>query len=209
MTSGNYGGGQRKGIPGWVWGLGACACLPIIGVIIFGLLTAPILKRIRESNREAERSQTCLANVKQIATGLMMYSQDYDDHLPPAATWMDSASSYVENSGVRDHPAFKCPTVLVTNAAGFGYAFNSKYSMSRLTKIPTPSQAKLVYDSSNVSRNAADAVTSLPIPARHHSAQFRRTRSQFDIMGYADGHARAIDSGGKKTRVPGMDTSGE
>ena len=52
LKAGGYGPTPRQGLPGWVWGVGACACLPIAGVIALGLLLAPWLKGLRAASRE-------------------------------------------------------------------------------------------------------------------------------------------------------------
>src|SRR5438067_8612508 len=92
--SNNYGPTPRRGLPGWVWGIGACACLPIVGVVALGLLAMPAIKRFKEASREAGRTNICLSNVRQCAIAMQTYAQDYDDHLPPASSWMDATSAF-------------------------------------------------------------------------------------------------------------------
>jgi len=205
--SGGNSPSPRPGLPGWAWGLGACACLPIAGVILLGIIAAPALRRIKEANREAGRSNVCLVNVKQIATSMQMYAQDYDDHLPAAANWMDASAAYSETSSGGNKAVFQCPTVQVKQPSGFGYAFNTKYAGKPFSKIAAPAVAQLVYDSSNLARNASDAVTSLPNPARHHGRRFRPGARTFNIMGYVDGHAKAVSGQGGTVSAPGLDTN--
>lgn len=38
-----------------------------------------------------------IGNIKVVATGLMIYCSDYDDHLPPSEDWMDTLYPYVNN----------------------------------------------------------------------------------------------------------------
>ncbi len=205
--SNRYGPAPRQRVPGWVWGIGACACLPIAAVVALGLLAAPALKGIKESNRDAGRIKTCLANVKQTSASMLMYAQDYDDHLPPAATWMDATSTYADNGGTKEKQVFRCPTVLVANPAGFGYAYNTKLAGRPLAKIANTAQSQTLYDSTNLERNASDAVTSLPSPGRHRGRRFPpRRNSGFNIMGYADGHAKAVSDKGKAVTVQGLDS---
>jgi len=49
------------------------AIISILAAILF-----PVFARARESARRA----SCTSNLKQIALGMMMYSQDYDETLP-------------------------------------------------------------------------------------------------------------------------------
>jgi prepilin-type N-terminal cleavage/methylation domain-containing protein len=51
------------------------AIIAILAAILF-----PVFARARES----ARTSSCLSNVRQIATGIMMYIQDYDETYPAA-----------------------------------------------------------------------------------------------------------------------------
>jgi len=210
MTAGqsgstNYAGAPRQKMPPWLCGLTVCACLPIAGVVLLAIIAAPALRRIREQNRDAGRMGVCVSNVRQISTALQMYAQDYNDRLPPATIWMDASAPYVDNGGGKEKVDFRCPTVHVTNPTGYGYAFNSKLSHSALSTITNPSMMRLDYDSSNLRRNANDAVTSLPNPARHHGRRFRQDSPHVNVMGFADGHAKAVNEQGRSINVPGLD----
>ena len=53
--------------------------LVVIGIIaILAAILFPVFAQAREKARQA----TCLSNLKQIGTALMMYTQDYDEILP-------------------------------------------------------------------------------------------------------------------------------
>jgi hypothetical protein len=81
--------------------MGGCAVLAIGMVAIGGAIMFPVLSRARE----AARATSCLSHGKQIATGMMMYMQDYDERLPPAAQWETGVMPYVKDPGV-----FSCPS---------------------------------------------------------------------------------------------------
>jgi prepilin-type N-terminal cleavage/methylation domain-containing protein/prepilin-type processing-associated H-X9-DG protein len=51
------------------------AIIAILAAILF-----PVFARARENARRA----SCMSNLKQIGLGMMMYTQDYDDHLTPS-----------------------------------------------------------------------------------------------------------------------------
>jgi hypothetical protein len=205
--SNSYGAPPRQRLPGWIWGLGACACLPIIAIFALGLVATPFLRRLKDAQREAGRTSICLTNIKQMAQGMQMYAQDYDDRFPVASSWMDGAASYAENGGTKDKAIFQCPTVKVVQPNDFGYAFNSKLAGKPQSKITAQAVTQLVYDSSKLGRNASDAVTSLPSPARHRTRGMRRNPGRVNIMGYADGHAKAVSEKGRTIAAPGLDTS--
>lgn len=102
-----------------------------------------------------------------------MYAEDWD--LPPRENWMDAITPYTKNH-VMEH----CSEV--RGPAEYGYAYNSQLSGLDETKIADPGKLPMIYDSTNLARNASDPVASLPKPGRHEGR---------NSISYADGHARA------------------
>ena len=119
-----------------------------------------------------------MSNVKQQALSVLMYVQDYDEKLPQASQWMDLTTPYRK----ADESSLHCPSVSQGSAQSYGYAFNKGLSRMSLEKIASPPTTVMLYDSTNLARNATDSVTSAPNPPRH-----RRGNN----VGYLDGHARA------------------
>jgi len=91
------------------------AIIAILAAILF-----PVFARARENARRA----SCMSNMKQIGLGIMMYSQDFDEHLPSGfitfptdsytfpngttgtfAAWYDVLYPYVKSMQV-----FNCPS---------------------------------------------------------------------------------------------------
>src|SRR5438128_6726307 len=74
------------------------AIIAILAAILF-----PVFARAREQARKA----SCLSNLRQIGTGILMYAQDFDDVLPPPRIgteftlshfgWADLVFPYVKN----------------------------------------------------------------------------------------------------------------
>jgi prepilin-type processing-associated H-X9-DG protein len=156
----------------WAWCIIVpCGCsllsIPILAAVLF-----PVFATARERAREI----SCLSNVKQEGTAFLMYVQDYDERFPPAVSWMDTNMPYVKSEMV-----LHCPTVSKFSDASYGYAFSADLSRKELAKIKSPNTTVMEYDSSNLNRNATDAVTSLPSPPRHMKSNNRS---------YADGHAK-------------------
>ena len=159
----------KKGLPIWAWFIIVpCGCI-VLAVPAIAILAAIMFPVLSQSRNKA-RSISCLSNEKQISLGLLMYSQDYDEKFPPAKSWIDKNQPYVKNDSL-----YHCP-----NASVFGYAFNKDLSGLPLAKISSPQTTIFIYDSSTLSKNATDSVTSLPSPPRHG-----RTNN----VSYADGHA--------------------
>src|SRR4051794_6915717 len=84
------------------------AIIAILAAILF-----PVFARARESARRT----TCLNNMKQVTTGILMYAQDYDEVMPyqdgdlcdyatsRKAVWLNSIFPYVKNRQV-----YICPS---------------------------------------------------------------------------------------------------
>jgi prepilin-type N-terminal cleavage/methylation domain-containing protein/prepilin-type processing-associated H-X9-DG protein len=99
--------------------------IELLVVIAIIAILAAILFPVFAQAREQARTSSCLSNMKQLGTALMMYGQDYDETLPSwpfdsKATgmfrdprfkvwsyglWVDALMPYVKNTGV-----FACPS---------------------------------------------------------------------------------------------------
>ena len=95
------------------------AIIAILAAILF-----PAFSRARENARRA----SCLSNLKQLGLGVQMYSQDYDEHVPPAYqyngpstnelySWMALIMPYVKSG-----QACVCPSWSNDGAYGEGNA---------------------------------------------------------------------------------------
>jgi len=81
------------------------AIIAILAAILF-----PVFARAREKARQT----SCLSNIKQLALGMLMYAQDYDERLSashwgpfnvPQRTWRGSIYPYVKNTQL-----YTCPS---------------------------------------------------------------------------------------------------
>lgn len=106
--------GKHKNIVGFT-------LIELLVVIAIIAVLAAILFPAFAQVREKARATACLSNLKQIGLGLMQYSQDYDEQLPPAwigydpdpaksiafpgkARWMDVIQPFVKSTEI-----FTCP----------------------------------------------------------------------------------------------------
>jgi len=118
--------------------------IELLVVIAIIFILAAILFPVFALAREKARQNTCLSNLKQIGTALLMYVQDYDEILPspdhatdgPSSLndpkWMDRIYPYVKNE-----PLYNCPS------DGFGRRkSNCAFAKYRYAGAPAPLDAK-------------------------------------------------------------------
>lgn len=123
--------------------------IELLVVIAIIAILAAILFPVFARAREAARKSSCQSNLKQIATGFLMYTQDYDDTYPPwtgnannvylgtnfGLNWMypSLVGTYIKNGIVIDPvtntgtlgAVWACPSTKATlGAAANTYAYN-------------------------------------------------------------------------------------
>jgi prepilin-type processing-associated H-X9-DG protein len=169
----------QQSMPGWAW----CIIIPsgccLVGVPLLAAIMFPVFAQAREK----ARATSCYRNIRQQGLSLQMYAQDYDEIYPAANAWMDATAPYQGGE-----TTLHCPTVSRAGSETYGYAYNQRLSRLQLAAIASPQTTPMNYDSSNLARNASDAVSSLPAPGRH---------SKSNNVGYADGHARRVSDSSK------------
>ncbi|HEX2999316.1 MAG TPA: DUF1559 domain-containing protein [Armatimonadota bacterium] len=133
------------------------AIIAILAAILF-----PVFARARENARKA----TCQSNLKQIATGISMYVQDYDEKFPYlnynggntlGYHWQDLTAPYTKNTEI-----WRCPSAndavansgLWTEANGFKrryvhYAWNEDAHGRSMSECSHVAETYLVMDKGN------------------------------------------------------------
>jgi hypothetical protein len=166
------------------WFLRALGCGGIIVIACWGF--ALLLTAFMGPLKVLGQSKGCQSNLHSMTRAFQMYADDYEDHYPLAASWMDSTKPYVDNKD-----RYQCPSVSQEMDGRFGYAINAELAAKERRKIADLNKAALVFDSSILSRNASGSVQTLPKPGRHRS---RPTKGQAirpgNNVGYADGGVR-------------------
>ena len=128
--------------------------LAIAGLCLSGFfflcLPGLLLPALAKAKAKAQRIN-CVNNLKQLALGVRMYSQDSKEHFPSGDKWCDAIASYVTRPTV-----FHCPAGGST--ARCTYAFNARLSGMDESKI-NPSTVMLfeIEDGWNVSGGREDA----------------------------------------------------
>jgi prepilin-type processing-associated H-X9-DG protein len=134
---------------------------------------------------EPNLNQDCPENLKSLYIAFQQYAQDWDA-LPPAANWMANDDLV---SKVTHDEWLHCPSVSNRTDDKFGYAYNDGAAGMKmngkhnLADLPNAAHTPLLYDSTNLSKSAHDALKSLPKPGRHTGRN--------NIL-YLDGHVDAV-----------------
>lgn len=158
-----------RSLPKWTWQL--------IPILLCGVTWA--ITPVCTCGRGPAKRSACLSNLKQLGLGVLMYASDCDDKLPNRDSWMDEVEPYIKAPGV-EH----CP--LTTGVGLYGYALNA--TARSIDDAPNPAEKELVYDSDNLSRNASDPGTSMPVQGRHEGK---------NNIAYLDGHVRSVRANAK------------
>lgn len=116
-----------------------------------------------------------VGNVRTLTNAMLAYTADHDDIYPPANTWMSALGAYVPNQDVFVSPA-------VGNGIDrFGYAFNVDLAGTAFHDLADPYNTILIFDSTNLGRNATASVGTLPNPPRYGVS---------NTIGYANGRVQ-------------------
>lgn len=77
--------------------------IELLVVIAIIAILAAILFPVFAQAREAARRTNCVSNMKQFGTGIMMYTQDYDELMPHAAmNWWAASDFFNAPNGFKD-----------------------------------------------------------------------------------------------------------
>jgi prepilin-type N-terminal cleavage/methylation domain-containing protein/prepilin-type processing-associated H-X9-DG protein len=126
------------------------AIIAILAAILF-----PVFARAREKARQS----SCLSQQKQIALGILMYAQDYDEEMPrqyttnPTVRWMAYVMPYIKNYQLFTCPSDQSYSLDPVNPGGdetigIGYSVYFEYGRS-MSLIAKPSQTVLTADGTN------------------------------------------------------------
>jgi len=166
--------GAESGATPSAGGAGASAPTPAPapGAIVGGAIAPGMTPEAQEAANRA----TCLSNLKQLVLAMIMFAQDYEEHLPNADVWMDSLDPYVKSI----KPLIHCPS---DKAHQYSYAMNSQIASKSIGSFDDPVNTIAIFESNSGKKNAADPLTSLCKPPRHGNG---------NCFAYVDGHAKFV-----------------
>ncbi len=117
---------------------------------------------------DPKADKSCTENMQSLYHAFEKYVE-YNDSLPPAETWQDQDDF---KAAIQKDEWLHCPTVSNRHDNKFGYAYNAalsgrKLNGKKLADMPDAAKTPLLYDSTDLAKNAHDSLTSLPKPGRH------------------------------------------
>lgn len=163
--------GQSMAVAGIVASVVGAVCLVAIVASTTNLFDRYHLK---------STNTTCISNEKQLVIGVLMYSQDYDEHYPRVANWNDGIFPYIKNTTV-----FSCPSAGSTVP---NYGMNRALDGIRPPRIANPAALVALFDSKVLERNVAGDLSMVDY---RHGGGYNAA--------FADGHVRVISPGQAQT----------
>jgi prepilin-type processing-associated H-X9-DG protein len=161
----------------------ACGIVAFVLVLIVGGIVAISIPAYRRVHTTSAQS-ACLSNEKQLALGLMMYCQDYDERFPTAGDWQNKLNPYLKNNQLWTCPAYPHEP---------GYRVNDNLAARVLRDVRQPASTLALWD--------AGAAVGGFVPGPNTTLLRHNSGNNF---AYADGHAKWIG----KSSNPGTVTVG-
>jgi prepilin-type N-terminal cleavage/methylation domain-containing protein/prepilin-type processing-associated H-X9-DG protein len=135
--------------------------IELLVVIAIIAILAAILFPVFAKAREKARQTSCLANMKQLGLGVLMYTQDYDETFFPLTYTSGAATptTYLSNwptlfqSYVKNWQIYKCPShsatvdpVAYPNTYICSYGANANLDRATLGQVMAPAVTIMLYE---------------------------------------------------------------
>jgi hypothetical protein len=156
------------------WFLFVVFAVPIVilgiwlGPLVWAAFNTGIIQDQLSEEQVREYSGDSADNLKNIHSALMLY-HDSEGFFPSADDWMDEALLRMQAADLKEGEARKkvAHPQFWDQEDAYGYAFNESVAEKYIDEIENPDETFLVFDSSDLSRNASGSVAELaPEPAR-------------------------------------------
>ena len=163
--------------------------IELLVVIAIIAILAAILFPVFAQARAKARQASCGSNIRQMSLAVTLYTQDYDERFPMAATllpnfsflnWHDLADPYVKNKQIWNCPSTNLPLVDSAGKPVCHYGFNTYYlnvSLSGTAINPAnpndlnnaPGVAQAAVSAPAHTALMADTIGVTNVPANHSS----------------------------------------
>jgi len=173
--------------------------IPIVLIVVIGCNMMAIYL-LNSMIHETPHRNTCPSNLKQIALGIMMYSQDYDDKLPPAifggetVGWVSGLQPYLRSYQIFQCPADQHEPPNDPHLPGFtDYWMNQNAAKVDLYKLEgEPGKMILLGDGDGASPASTASYAINELPASWLQSSDSPARRHVDGANYAfvDGHVK-------------------
>lgn len=176
---------------------GAAVAIPLLVVGGLGLGWIPY-QQMQTARTRVAHGLACVNNGKQLALGMMMYVQDYDEKFPPPNSWSDGLLPYVKTViGCPDVPRpLFVPDPSIGRfgpPVGQGYAANAYVEGKYQSAIEAPAEVPMLFESTLNAPGSADLGASF---TRRHPGQKPGWGVQLTdptgTIAFADGHAKPV-----------------
>ncbi|MBW3637721.1 MAG: prepilin-type N-terminal cleavage/methylation domain-containing protein [Armatimonadetes bacterium] len=174
----------------------------VVVVAIIGI-TAAVLFPVfqRPTHHGYERRGRCRSNLKQIALGLKIYVQDYNDKFPPVAVarsgyWAGSIQPYIQSWQI-----FQCPTAPNQKPKTTDYFYNARLAQIEEKNLDFLPQIVLAGEGNDDSPTNY-ALSTLPEAWRHREKSPVRRHLDGANYAFADGHVKWLQPEKVSAKAP-------